>query len=277
MEGIARVAQLPGRSSLWHRLCAALSLIVLLSSGCATTSGVRNPQDPFEPYNRAMFEFNDALDTMILEPLARGYEFAIPEIVREGVTNFFENLLDVGNAINNLLQGKPEDAASDLGRLMWNTSVGLLGLIDVASKLGFEKHEEDFGQTLGVWGVGPGPFFMLPLLGPSTVRDAPSLIVDLLMSPLFYYEDETVRWTLRGLEIIDIRAGLFKTEEVVDEVAYDRYQFIRDAFLQRREYLVRDGEVPDEGDDLLKELEDLEEFEAEEALREEEEVEEPRP
>ena len=226
------------------RRLAALLLAALLA-GCATT-GDRNPRDPWEGFNRKSFAFNEKLDEVVLKPVAQGYAKVVPAFAREGVNNFFDNLEDVGTTLNNLIQGKPKESASDLGRFLVNTVFGFFGLWDIATPLGLEKHYEDFGQTLGVWGVGSGPYLVIPLLGPSTARDAPAKAVD----PSWYYssalDNNVAYWSLWGLDKIRIRANLFQSEKVLDEAALDKYTFIRDAWMQRRRSMVYDGSPPRE-------------------------------
>ena len=223
-----------------------VALAALLLSACATT-GANDPRDPWEGLNRSTFEFNDSLDRAILKPLAEGYTKVVPGFAREGVNNFFDNIADIGTGLNNVLQGKAGDGVSDLGRFAVNTVFGVFGLWDVATPLGLEKHNEDFGQTLGVWGVGSGPYFVIPLLGPSTARDAPARAVD----PQWYYnraiDNNTVSWSLWGLDQLRTRANLLKAGSVIDEAAaIDRYSFVRDAWLQRRRNQVYDGNPPRE-------------------------------
>jgi phospholipid-binding lipoprotein MlaA len=224
------------------RLIFALAA-VLLMSGCATT---RDNPDPWEPLNRKTYAFNDALDRAVMKPVAQGYQTITPQFVQHGVNNFFDNLEDIGTSLNNLLQGKPKDGLSDAGRFLTNTTLGIFGLWDVATPLGLEKHYEDFGQTLGVWGVPMGPYLVLPLLGPSSARDAPAKAVD----PAWYYSDyvdpERLYWGLWGLDKVRIRANLLKAESILEEAALDKYTFIRDAWLQRRRSQVYDGNPPRE-------------------------------
>jgi phospholipid-binding lipoprotein MlaA len=224
------------------RLIPAL-LACLVVAGCATTPD--NP-DPWEPLNRKTYAFNEALDRAVMKPVAQGYQKVTPEFAQEGVNNFFDNIEDLATGLNNLLQGKPRQGFSDLGRLVVNSVFGVFGLWDVATPLGLEKHYEDFGQTLGVWGVKPGPYFVIPLLGPSTARDAPARLVD----PAWYYSDvvdpERLYWGLWGLDKVRTRANLLKAETVLDEAALDKYSFMRDAWLQRRQNQVYDGSPPRE-------------------------------
>jgi phospholipid-binding lipoprotein MlaA len=227
----------------------AAATLVLAASGCATLPGPPHAQDPWEGYNRNMYEFNDSVDRAVLKPVARVYVEGLPGFVQEGVANFFENVQDVGTGLNNLLQGKLADGASDLARVAVNSVLGIAGLWDVATPMGLEKHNEDFGQTLGVWGVPPGPYFIIPFLGPSTLRDAPARYVD----PNFAYSraigDMSVRNSLFGLDVVRTRAGLLKVERIVDEAAIDRYSFTRDAWLQRRRHHVYDGRPPRDPED----------------------------
>jgi len=215
--------------------------------GCATTGAT--PGDPLEGYNRAMFGFNDGLDKVMFKPLASGYKTVVPEFARTGVTNFFANLGDIWIGINNILQGKVETGAGDLVRFAVNSTVGLLGLFDVASDTGLEKHNEDFGQTLGRWGVGSGAYVVLPILGPSNVRDGLSLLaVDWRGYPVWYMNDVPVRNSLIAFRFIDARANLLDVGNLAEEAALDHYAYVRDAFMQRRRSLIYDGEPPPDPD-----------------------------
>jgi phospholipid-binding lipoprotein MlaA len=233
-----------------HRFHAALlSLATLLAvatlQGCATG---KNPKDPFEEINRSVFRFNETLDRYALKPAAKGYRAAVPVPVRGGITNVFGNFRDVTTAINNALQLKLKDAASDLGRVAINTTVGMFGIFDVAGPIGLDKNEEDFGQTLGRWGVGDGPYLVLPLFGPSNARDAVGLIGDYFTDPQFHLiTDSPENWIVFGVRVINVRANLLEAERLLDEVALDRYTFLRDAYLQRRRNLIHDGNPPDTG------------------------------
>jgi phospholipid-binding lipoprotein MlaA len=222
-----------------------LLLAVALLAGCAGP----NPRDPWEGWNRPVHEFNDALDRSILKPVAEGYREVTPGFAQTGVNNFLENLNDLGMGLNNIAQGKVVDGLSDLGRFGFNTVVGIFGLWDVATPLGLEKHNEDFGQTLGWWGVPSGPYFVIPFFGPSSARDAPARIVD----PSFAYnrgiEPDWIRFGLFGLDVVRTRAQLLQAERILDEAAIDRYSFLRDAWMQRRRNLVHDGRPPKLPDD----------------------------
>lgn len=220
-------------------LSASLAL-----GGCATTH--QNPKDPLESFNRGVYQFNDTLDKAVVKPVAQGYDAMVPPPVKLMVSNFFSNLNDVLVAINNLLQLKIADAASDGGRVAVNTTVGIFGLADVASALGLKKHNEDFGQTLGKWGIGNGPYLVLPFFGPSSFRDGVGLVADTNMSLLQRVDEVDVRNRLIATNMVDKRAALLDKEEVLDTAAVDRYAFIRDSYLQRRRSLVYDGDPPRE-------------------------------
>jgi len=213
--------------------------------GCATPGGSLN--DPLEGYNRAMFGFNEGVDKAIIKPLASGYKTVMPEFARTGVTNFFANLGDLWIGINNILQGKVGAGASDFGRFAINSTIGIVGLFDIASNAGFEKHNEDFGQTLGRWGVGNGAYVVLPILGPSSVRDGLSLLaVDWRGDPLWYVGNIPTRNELIGVRVVDNRANLLDVSRLAEEAALDHYAYVRDAFLQRRRSLIYDGDPPPE-------------------------------
>src|SRR3989344_2159316 len=199
--------------------------------------------DPWESINRPIFTFNDTVDTYALKPLAQGYQFVTPQFVQDGVHNFFRNIGDVGNLANNVLQLKPHAAGVDTARLLMNTTFGVLGFIDVGTKMGLHRSDEDFGQTLGYWGVGSGPYVMLPLLGPSTLRDAPAIFPDIYANPVRYIGDVPTRNSLYGLGMIDGRAQYIKSEKLITG---DKYNFIRSVYLQHREFKINDGNVKDD-------------------------------
>ena len=224
------------------RLLLAL-LAALTLSACATTGG--DPRDPWEGLNRKTYAFNDVLDRAVLKPIAQGYQKVTPAFAQEGVNNFYSNLEDINTTFNNLLQGKVKESANDAARLVVNTVIGVFGLWDVATPMGLEKHDEDFGQTLGWWGVPPGPYFVIPLLGPSSARDAPARLVD---ASWFYnsYVPDRVYWSWWGFDKVRTRANLLKAEGILDQAALDRYTFLRDAWLQRRQSQVYDGSPPRE-------------------------------
>jgi phospholipid-binding lipoprotein MlaA len=221
----------------------AVALLAVALSGCATSG---NQKDPVEGFNRAMFSFNEGLDAVIIKPVAVGYDAVMPSPVRTGVTNFFGNIADFFIGVNNLLQGKPVEAASDIGRVVVNSTIGILGLIDVASDMGMEKHEEDFGQTFGRWGVGSGAYVVLPVFGPRTVRDTVGLVLDSKVDPIGNIDDVSTRNTLLVLRLVDTRADLLPADKVIEEAALDKYAYVRDGYLQRRHNLILDGNVPRE-------------------------------
>ena len=214
-----------------------------LLAGCATSG---NPKDPIEGFNRAMFAFNEGLDTAIIKPVATGYDSVLPSPIRTGVTNFFSNIEDLFIGVNNLLQGKVPQAFSDLGRVVINTTVGLLGVIDFATDAGLEKHDEDFGQTFGRWGVGNGAYVVVPLFGPRTARDTVGLILDSAVDPVREHKPRGTRNAALVLRVVNNRANLLPADKVVEEAALDKYSYVRDAYLQRRRSLIHDGNPPRE-------------------------------
>jgi len=228
------------------RSLLALTLFTLLLGGCATTS---NSKDPLEGFNRAMFALNDDLDEAVIKPAAQGYEAVLPVVVREGVGNAFANVGDISVTANNVLQGKVPDAINDAGRVLVNTTVGVLGFRDVASELGVEKHDGDFGQTLGVWGVGEGAYVVLPFFGPSTLRDCFGLALDMSIDPMAKMTPITGRNALIVTRALSDRTQMFAVDNILDEAALDRYSYVRNAYLQRRRNKVFDGNPPRIRDD----------------------------
>lgn len=224
---------------------ALAGLMAGVLAGCATSG---NPKDPIEGFNRAMFAFNEGLDAAIIKPVATGYEAVLPSPVRTGVTNFFGNIEDVFIGVNNLLQGKLPQAVSDLGRVVINSTIGILGLIDIASEAGLEKHDEDFGQTFGRWGVGNGAYVVVPVFGPRTVRDTVGLVLDVATDPVAQHRPRRTRDVALVLRAINDRANLLPADKVVEEAALDKYSYMRDAYLQRRRNLIHDGNPPRESE-----------------------------
>ncbi|WP_244815060.1 VacJ family lipoprotein [Caballeronia sp. Lep1P3] len=216
---------------------ALVSAATVTLAGCATVT-TPTKGDPFESYNRTMFTINDKVDQIALKPVAKAYVWALPEPVRNSVTNFFSNIGDVYIAANNLLQLKIADGVSDIMRVAVNTLFGVGGLFDVATVAKLPKHAGDFGLTLGHYGVPPGPYLVLPLLGPSTVRDTSGLVVDYFGSPLTYVSPDSVSWALYGVNLINTRANLLGATDVLADAALDKYSFVRNAYLQRRQYLI---------------------------------------
>ena len=232
--------------ALYRRLsirAIGIVLFVSLLAGCATG---RDPRDPFESLNRGIYQFNDGLDKAILKPVAEGYRAILPQFVRSSVSNFFSNINDILVALNNLLQGKFATAYSDFGRIAINTTIGLGGLFDVATEAGIEKHDEDFGQTLGWWGFSDGPFIMLPFFGPSNMRDTGGRVVDFFTDPITYVRPTGVRWGLWGTRVVSRRAELLDASTILEAAALDPYEFVRDAYAQRRRNLIYDGAPPRE-------------------------------
>ena len=206
-------------------------LVLALLQGCATGP---NPRDPFEPFNRSVYRFNDGLDAAIIKPVAQAYQSAVPSPVRTGVSNFFGNLSDVWTFVNNVLQAKPQEAADSFARVGVNTLIGLGGVLDWATEMGIDRHREDFGKTLGHWGVATGPYLVLPVLGPSTVRDTAALVVDSKGNLVKEFNSVATRNSLYALRAVDLRASLLRAGEVLDQAALDKYAFTRDSHLQRR-------------------------------------------
>lgn len=234
----------------------AVAMMALLE-GCATVK-TPDPNDPWESWNRSMQSFNDGLDDYLMKPVAKGYQWITPDFVDHGVTNFFSNIDDIGVCANDLLQGKFSQTGLDGARFLVNTTAGVAGLVDVGSMIDLPKHNEDFDQTLGVWGVPSGPYLVLPFFGPSSPRGVLGLAGDAAMNPFTYagfylnpnWLGAAVSIGPGALKVIDARADLLGMEKVASEAALDRYQFFRDAYLSNRNYLIKDGNVPE--DDVLK-------------------------
>lgn len=237
--GMAAPAATPARS--WWRVGGALGLALVLGA-CAT------PQrpDPLEPWNRKVYAFNDAVDVAVLRPVATVYRDRVPEPVRTATTHFFANIQDAWSAVNLVLQGRPADGLSDVLRFGTNTVFGVLGLFDVATPLGLERHGEDFGQTLGKWGVGPGAYIVWPILGPSSLRDSVGLPLEMQLTPETWVSPEALRYSLTGVRVVNTRANLLQASRLLGDVALDPYVSVRDFYLQRRRSLVYDGNPPDD-------------------------------
>lgn len=220
-------------------------VVLLACHGCATAPSM-DPRDPIEGFNRGVFTFNEGLDQAVFKPAATIYRDVTPVLVRRGVGNFLSNLDDAWSFVNNLLQFKGRKAVDNFFRFGVNSTMGLFGVLDVASEMQIERHSEDFGQTLGRWGVGPGPYLVLPFFGPSTFRDAIALPVDMGGDIVSHTSHIPTRNTLRVINVLDTRAALLGVTSALDEVALDKYSFARDAFLQRRRNAVYDGDPPEE-------------------------------
>lgn len=223
-------------------------LAALLLALGATGAARAQVYDPLESVNRVIFNINDALDRDVVRPIAKAYVDIVPGLVRTGVSNVFGNVGDAFSAVNNLLQGKKDPFGSDLSRVLVNSTFGLGGIFDIATLAGLEKYGEDFGQTLGWWGVGNGPYLVLPLLGPSNVRDTGGLVAHALIDPVGEVRPPAAEYGVIGLRVLDVRAGLLGTEDLVQGAALDKYTFIRSAYTQRRRSLVYDGKPPKDDD-----------------------------
>jgi phospholipid-binding lipoprotein MlaA len=230
-----------------HSLAATLALVCLLGACTSVPVDQRVESDPWESMNRSVFNANMAIDRATTRPLARGYRKIIPGPVRKGVSNFFRNLTTPSSVVNNFLQGKPARGFSEFGRFLFNSTLGLAGLIDVATAGGMEEYREDFGQTAAVWGVPDGPFIMLPILGPRTLRDALLMPLDIIADPLYQYDNSSVRDKLTILRLIDLRYRLLATEKFLAD-SKDPYVTIRESYLQNREYEIYDGDPPEDDD-----------------------------
>lgn len=240
MEGVASAQRRRLRTGI---LVAAWAAVI---TGPALAD---DPRDPMEGFNRAVFAFNEGLDTVLIRPVAVGYDTVLPGPVRTGVSNFYNNLDDLFISVNSLLQGKPADAVGDAARFVFNSTFGIVGIFDVASEMGIEKHNEDFGQTLGRWGASTGPYLVLPLYGPRNVRDAAGLAVKIAADPVGNVGHVPTRNTLTAVRLVDDRANLLPADKIIEEAALDKYSYLRDAYLQRRRSLVFDGRPPREPED----------------------------
>ncbi len=235
----------------------ALCLLLQFSSGCATTAQEEVNVDPFEGANRAIFVFNDQMDRVLLSPLARGYDWITPEFMQQGFRNFFANLYDLNGAVNAMLQGRFVQVAQNTGRFLVNSTVGMFGFVDVATEMGIQPYRTDFGHTLALWGFRSGPYLMVPFFGPRTVRSGTGTLFDTVAS-LQWQLDTTSRNALFALEVVDNRASLLAADDLITG---DRYIFVRDAYLQQREYFVTGGTVVDTFSDFEDELDWEEEWE----------------
>jgi phospholipid-binding lipoprotein MlaA len=229
---------------------SAMLLMVAALNGCATT-GASDPRDPIEPVNRAVFGFNQGLDRKLLRPVAEGYVAHVAQPVRSCVSNVFANLADLFTSANQLLQGEPRKAVSDISRFGLNTTVGVLGCFDPATAMGLPKHKRDFGETLALWGAPPGPFVVLPLFGPSTVRDTVGSVPTMMLDPVSHISSAPVAVGVAGTKTVSTRASLLKATDLVDQAALDPYLFTRDAYLAHRLYEIYDGHPPAEKADPI--------------------------
>ncbi|MBT7542681.1 MAG: VacJ family lipoprotein [Gammaproteobacteria bacterium] len=240
-----------------HLKVFVIGLAAILASGCASVTGssyMSDPNDPWQTVNRPVFAINDAFDQGLFKPLAEGYNAITPEPIRNGVTNFFSNLNELDNVINNFFQGKITESATSLGRFVVNSTIGIGGLLDVASNIGLEKSREDLGQTLGVLGTGSGPYVVLPLLGSSSVRDIPGRVLSMYLNPLAWLDDISFRNIMVGINAVDDRSNLLAKEDIAKEISNDKYTLYKDAYLEEREFQVLDGNLDDS--DLTKDIAD---------------------
>lgn len=238
MKNPSAQARLPGSVV---GICCVLFIVGCASSSAKTASPTKN--DPLEGFNRAVFRFNDGLDRILVKPVARAYRYIAPDFVETGVSNFFNNIREVPSLLNAGLQGKGKKSVAYTGRFLVNSTLGVLGLVDVAERMGMEKmDEEDFGQTLANWGVASGAYLVLPLLGPSTIRDGAAFPVNQAVNPVGYVDHDRTRNAITASGIIDTRAGLLDSENLITG---DRYLFVRDVWLQRRKFLIQDGKIED--------------------------------
>jgi phospholipid-binding lipoprotein MlaA len=231
---------------------ALCTIIVTMFAGCAgnippAAKENRAPSDPWEPLNRRIHNFNQGVDKISFKPLAKGYQRVLPETMQRGVNNFSKNLLGPLFIINNFLQGKFRRSLSETGRFLANSTWGILGLVDVGADLGMETYREDFGQTLAVWGVPGGPYVVVPILGPRTLRDAIMIPLNFAADPVYYLDSNTARWTIYAIRAVDLRSRLFIVDALIEE-STDRYLTIRESYLQRREFLIYDGDPPEDDD-----------------------------
>lgn len=224
-----------------------VGILAVLLSGCATYTGnsMSDSNDPWQLVNKPVFAMNDAFDQALFKPLAKGYNAIIPKPIRTGVNNFFSNLNEIDNSINNLLQGKPNEFATSIGRLAINSTIGIGGIFDVASHMGLKSAPEDFGQTIGALGSGAGPYVVLPLLGSSSVRDIPGVVISALLNPLAWLDDISFRNIMVGVNAVDGRSNLLSKEDIASEISDDKYTLYRDAYLEEREFQISDGNIDD--------------------------------
>lgn len=227
--------------------CPLLLATLLVLTGCATGQSTNVDYDPFEPVNRVMFEINDVGDRYLLKPVAKGYKAVLPSFVRQGVSNFSRNLTSPGSSINHFLQGKPRDGFGELTRFLFNSTIGIGGLIDVAGYAGLEQKREDFGQTFAVWGVPDGPYVMIPFLGPRTLRDTAAIPLNFLSDPLWHYDVSSVRDPLYVLRAVNLRANLLDLDKYLED-SKDPYVTMRESYLQNRRFEIYDGDPPVDDD-----------------------------
>jgi len=219
----------------------SLVFLLLLAHGCATTGGAADPRDPIEGFNRSVYSFNEFMDQHLFDPLGRAYRAILPDFLDRGISNMFSNLGDVGVIANDILQGKLGQAVSDIARVVFNTTIGIGGFFDVSSHIGLPKHNEDLGQTLGRWGIGPGPYLVAPFFGPMTLRDATAFgVQSTFLYPVSYVGNDAYRAGLMSLNYVDYKADLLSAGRILDEAALDEYDFVKNAYLDRRQNQIMD-------------------------------------
>jgi phospholipid-binding lipoprotein MlaA len=223
-----------------------VAAIVALSLSACASFKTAAPGDPLEPINRGIFSFNNTFDHYLFKPIAKGYDTVVPGPVKTGVSNAFQNVADVQSIVSDVVQLKPAKLGDDLGRVLLNSTIGLGGIFDLATPMGIERGDEDFGQSFGYWGIGAGPYLMLPFMGPTSLRDVVGRGIDGQIDPVGFVSSVPVRNSLQGLRVVDARVGLFPAEALMNQAALDRYTFLRSAYLQRRESQVLDGKRPKE-------------------------------
>ncbi len=233
----------PARSPL-----RSLSLALAGAMLCACAAAP-NKDDPFEPWNRAMYDVHQAVDSAVVKPVAQAYVAVVPELIRTGISNFFGNIDDFFTGVNNVLEGRGDQAGDDFGRVLLNTTMGVGGIFDLASMMGINKDKKDFGITFGKWGAPPGPYFFVPLFGPTTLRDGTGTVVRYFVGPIGYINNIPVRNTLYGIGYLDTRAQALSAESVLDTAALDKYRFLRNAYLKNRRFQIYDGKPPPDEDD----------------------------
>jgi len=234
------------RSVLYLFRITPVFLVTALTFGCATVTSSLDERDPLESFNRRVYSFNQTMDEIVFNPISKIYRAITPDIVEKGVKNFFSNLGDLSVIANEILQLKFDKAASDVSRVLVNSTIGLLGFFDISSEIGLPKHNEDFGQTLALWGFEPGPYIVLPFFGPATFRDLSSLVIDKgILNPMFYIEDDTTKAGLLTLNYMDFKSRFSSTNDLIGVAALDEYEFIKNAYFEKRAYEINDGNVID--------------------------------
>ena len=234
------------RDSLMMGIRVFLLVSCVFSLGGCATTGSGDPRDPFEGFNRGVYSFNQSVDKAIFDPIGKVYQAITPDFVDRGVTNFFSNLNDIAVVVNDLLQFKINQALSDATRFIFNSTIGIFGFFDVSSHMDLPKHDEDFGQTLATWGIGSGPYIVVPFFGPTTVRDATGFIVDRgVLNPVFYVDDDLLKASLLSLNYVDFKADLLSAKKLLGDAALDEYEFVKNAYFEKRQNQINDGAVPD--------------------------------